>query len=42
MPFISKSGSQLLINLALIGVCLNIVKQSQHKLQKQAEFLHEL
>lgn len=42
MPFISKSGTQLLINLALIGICLNIIKQSQHSLQKQAEFLHEL
>ncbi len=42
MPFISKSGSQLLINLALIGICLNIIKQTQYKLQKQAEFLHEL
>jgi cell division protein FtsW len=42
MPFISKSGSQLLVNLALIGICMNVIKQSQHKLQKQAEFLHEL
>ena len=42
MPFISKSGSQLLVNLALLGICLNIIKQSQHELQKQAEFLHEL
>jgi cell division protein FtsW len=42
MPFISKSGSQLLVNFVLIGICLNIVKQSQHELQKKAEFLHEL
>ncbi len=42
MPFISKSGSQLLVNLALIGICLNIIKQSQHEQQKKAEFLHEL
>ncbi|MBW6458122.1 MAG: FtsW/RodA/SpoVE family cell cycle protein [FCB group bacterium] len=42
MPFISKSGSQLLVNLALIGICMNIIKQTQHELQKQAEFLHEL
>jgi cell division protein FtsW len=42
MPFISKSGSQLLINLALIGICMNIIKQSQHEVQKKAEFLHEL
>ncbi|MCK5816807.1 MAG: FtsW/RodA/SpoVE family cell cycle protein [Candidatus Marinimicrobia bacterium] len=42
MPFISKSGSQLLINLALIGICMNVIKQSQHEAQKKAEFLHEL
>lgn len=42
MPFISKSGSQLLVNMALIGICMNIIRQSQHKIQKQAEFLHEL
>jgi len=42
MPFISKSGSQLLINLALLGICMNIIKQSQHEVQKKAEFLHEL
>jgi len=42
MPFISKSGSQLLINLALIGICMNVIKQSQHESQKKAEFLHEL
>ena len=42
MPFISKSGSQLLINLSLIGICMNIIKQSQHEVQKKAEFLHEL
>lgn len=42
MPFISKSGTQLLINMSLIGICLNIIKQSQHELQKKAEFLHEL
>ncbi|MDZ7821972.1 MAG: FtsW/RodA/SpoVE family cell cycle protein [Candidatus Marinimicrobia bacterium] len=42
MPFISKSGSQLLVNLVLIGICLNIIKQSQHEQQKKAEFLHEL
>ncbi|MEA2076665.1 MAG: FtsW/RodA/SpoVE family cell cycle protein [Candidatus Marinimicrobia bacterium] len=42
MPFISKSGSQLLVNLSLIGICMNIVKQSQHEIQKKAEFLHEL
>lgn len=42
MPFISKSGSQLLVNMALIGICMNIIRQSQHKIQKQVEFLHEL
>lgn len=42
MPFISKSGSQLLVNLALLGICMNIIKQSQHEVQKKAEFLHEL
>ncbi|MCF7833108.1 MAG: FtsW/RodA/SpoVE family cell cycle protein [Candidatus Marinimicrobia bacterium] len=42
MPFISKSGSQLLINFSLIGICLNVIKQSQHEFQKKAEFLHEL
>ena len=42
MPFVSKSGSQLLINLSLIGICMNVVKQTQHDEQKKAEFLHEL
>ncbi len=42
MPFVSKSGSQLLINLALIGISMNVVKQTQHEEQKKAEFLHEL
>lgn len=42
MPFISKSGSQLLVNLVLLGICMNVIKQSQHEEQKKAEFLHEL
>ena len=42
MPFISKSGSQLLINLVLLGISLNVIKQTQNAEQKKAEFLHEL
>lgn len=42
MPFISKSGSQLLVNLSLLGICMNVIKQTQNQEQKKAEFLHEL
>ncbi|MFA6618924.1 MAG: FtsW/RodA/SpoVE family cell cycle protein [Candidatus Neomarinimicrobiota bacterium] len=42
MPFISKSGSQLLINLSLLGICMNAMRQAHYEEQKEAEFLHDL
>lgn len=35
MPFISKSGSQLLVNMSLLGICLNVYSRSQNKIKSQ-------